>query len=90
MTGGAAQRIKIDTLLLKSRVISYVFTVTATTGPVLVFFKADRVGFGVHNMTGRAIDVRSVMCAADEHDLFFSHAFISMTRQTCLQLLVPG
>ena len=90
MAGGTAQRVEIDTLFLESRVLPDILTVATATGPVLVFFIADRVGFGVHGVTGRAIDIGSVMCAAHEHDLLLPHAFISMTRQACMQLLVPG
>jgi hypothetical protein len=90
MAGGATQRVEIDTLFLESRVLPDISSVAAATGPVLVFFIADRVGFAVHGVTGRAVDIGSVMCAAHEHDLPLSHAFISMTRQTGVQLLVPG
>ena len=51
MASGTAQRIEIDTLFLESRVLPDISAVATATGLVLVFFIADRVGFGVHGVT---------------------------------------
>lgn len=64
--------------------------VAAGTGFGLGILIADRVGFCVHFMTGRAIDGAPVMCASYEPYLLLSHAVIPVASQAGTQLLLPG
>lgn len=90
MAARAGHRVKIDALFLESWVFPDVSAVAAATGAVLVLFFADRVGFSMYAMAGRAIDVASVVNAAQVDDLFLPHLFIAMTGQARGYLFLPG
>ena len=90
MAGGAAQRIKINTLFLKSRMFPDIPAVTSATGFGLGFFIVHHIGFSMQSVTPRTIDGGPVMCAAYKHGSFLTHAFIRMTGQAGMQLLFPG
>ena len=69
MAGRTAQRIKIDTFLFETRVLSDISAVTTGTGFGLGFLIAHLVGFSMQRVTVRTIDGGPVMCTTNEYNL---------------------
>ena len=88
MAGGATQRLKINALFLEQGVSTDIAAMAASTGFGLTFSGADLVEFGVHGVTGRAINIAPVVWTTQKHDLLFLQAFIRMAMQAGLQLLL--
>ena len=68
MASPTGQGIKIDALVLETRVLSYLFPVAPITGGKLVFPVVNRIRFDMTYMAGGAVNVSPVVRAVAKFD----------------------